>query len=737
MAAFSRTWRRVETVRRGINVFYLDLSALFPEGSEITDASYEEHPVIRTGGISQPHKTLHMILYGEHNQTNITLTGAGTTVDAKFVTFMVRLTVDTLHVRRYNYTVPKELQADADAAAAAAMDYDQLPLTFAEIPPDKRGPQLVADSAAEPVAAAAGVSTDTDSLIRRLIFPPEVQAELGAVDREAADGDLTESGSRIQKSAIVAKFLSDLKSKNHAIPYRDDDAVAAPKNLLPVAAATASATNQKAQQPPAGREAPAAADVRVIVDPPPVGRRAGGGEERAGEKPAGEERRGLFERQAEELLAQQRKLAEDQERLDLNSQQRAVPPGQQRQIRGGGGQRQPQPAAAQTPSPQQPRQQSKSRDAPVANADLPPAREAKSGNADRKAAEHQEAPPPVGGGGGGGGGEDQDVARRQAEKLHEQMRILGEQQEKVNAQKEKAAAKKKERKDAAAAGKMRERKPARVKRESAGIVAKDEQVGAAKDGEGRQVGARRLQGITGASGVDVQEMGNLPWERQGVFQDLIEESGRRRALRGYETAARRGRRTLDTFADSLRFVNKLYSRHYGYEARKVPAHMPHMIDVAVMDALHARFPAEWDETSRHRIRSPNDMQFSFSYFYFLMSEKQTMTTEELFAMFDTDKTREATTVKALLHDFYETMLPLQCQFELPLDYRNRFLHMAELRSWRIYRDILKAITYLCLFLLVCFSAASFCSQQISAVSRRVWRTRRESGSPGDGSRMNV
>jgi hypothetical protein len=38
------------------------------------------------------------------------------------------------------------------------------------------------------------------------------------------------------------------------------------------------------------------------------------------------------------------------------------------------------------------------------------------------------------------------------------------------------------------------------------------------------------------------------------------------------------RKLLDTFADSLRHVNRLFNQIYGYMARKVPAHMPHFID---------------------------------------------------------------------------------------------------------------------------------------------------------------
>lgn len=52
-----------------------------------------------------------------------------------------------------------------------------------------------------------------------------------------------------------------------------------------------------------------------------------------------------------------------------------------------------------------------------------------------------------------------------------------------------------------------------------------------------------------------------------------------------------------------------------------------------------RFPEEWDETSAHRVRSSTDMQFAFSYFYYLMGVTRNITAEEIFDMMDTDKSR--------------------------------------------------------------------------------------------------
>lgn len=43
--------------------------------------------------------------------------------------------------------------------------------------------------------------------------------------------------------------------------------------------------------------------------------------------------------------------------------------------------------------------------------------------------------------------------------------------------------------------------------------------------------------------------------------------------------------TSDTFGDSLKFVNKLYNKEFGFEARKVIAHMPHFLDRDILTEL--------------------------------------------------------------------------------------------------------------------------------------------------------
>ena len=79
----------------------------------------------------------------------------------------------------------------------------------------------------------------------------------------------------------------------------------------------------------------------------------------------------------------------------------------------------------------------------------------------------------------------------------------------------------------------------------------------------------------------------LPWERLDLFPDLPGRSSRHNeeAELPYATPSRRGRHLLDTFGDSLKHVNQLYNKEYGHKPRKVPAHMPHMINKEIMQEL--------------------------------------------------------------------------------------------------------------------------------------------------------
>ena len=92
----------------------------------------------------------------------------------------------------------------------------------------------------------------------------------------------------------------------------------------------------------------------------------------------------------------------------------------------------------------------------------------------------------------------------------------------------------------------------------------------------------------------------LPWERLHLF-----DSTPSRLADAYKVAGHRSRGLLedmtDTFADSLRHVNRLYTKEYGHTSRKVPSHMPHYIQKDVMVALQNKFPEQYDLTSSHSV----------------------------------------------------------------------------------------------------------------------------------------
>ncbi|CAG5121922.1 unnamed protein product [Candidula unifasciata] len=79
---------------------------------------------------------------------------------------------------------------------------------------------------------------------------------------------------------------------------------------------------------------------------------------------------------------------------------------------------------------------------------------------------------------------------------------------------------------------------------------------------------------------------------------------------------------------------------------------------------------------------------------------------------------EARTVKSILQDFYESLVPIPSQFELARDYRNRFLHMEELREWRLYRDRLRFWTHVALAVLVVMTLMSFLGEKIDNLVRK-------------------
>lgn len=100
-----------------------------------------------------------------------------------------------------------------------------------------------------------------------------------------------------------------------------------------------------------------------------------------------------------------------------------------------------------------------------------------------------------------------------------------------------------------------------------------------------------------------------------------------------EPVHRQSRRLLiDAFGASLLHVNALLDQQLGSvsNTRRVPAHMPHFLDKTILQEIHDIWPEQFRATSSHRFRDPTDMQFSFTYFYYLMQATRSFDMDDFF-----------------------------------------------------------------------------------------------------------
>lgn len=129
----------------------------------------------------------------------------------------------------------------------------------------------------------------------------------------------------------------------------------------------------------------------------------------------------------------------------------------------------------------------------------------------------------------------------------------------------------------------------------------------------------------------------------------------------------RQRANFDAYGASLQHTNRVFNKHYGFKVRQVPAHAPIMIDTDIMEDLQRKFRKEFQITSRNRFRHADDMQFSFSYYHFLMEEQKDVSVDQIFDRFDTDQsgTWSDREIRTLLTKLYELPLTYQIveQFE--------------------------------------------------------------------------
>ncbi|XP_076815402.1 N-acetylglucosamine-1-phosphotransferase subunits alpha/beta-like isoform X2 [Clavelina lepadiformis] len=207
-------------------------------------------------------------------------------------------------------------------------------------------------------------------------------------------------------------------------------------------------------------------------------------------------------------------------------------------------------------------------------------------------------------------------------------------------------------------------------------VAKQENVENNKTGGGFV--SRNVLSLKSALLGQPSNYGFLPWEHDKKIQhDIKRIEDRQKVENDYKTTFKK-RKLLDTFGDSLRFVSGIFNKRFGFTQRKVPAHMPHFIDKNIMYELQNKFPEEYDLTSSHQFRHSKDMQFAFSYFYYIMSERKSMDLEEIFLEFDTD-------LSGVLSD-REIRLFATKIFSLPLTLEELTSVEAELKrcAWELY-----------------------------------------------------
>lgn len=92
----------------------------------------------------------------------------------------------------------------------------------------------------------------------------------------------------------------------------------------------------------------------------------------------------------------------------------------------------------------------------------------------------------------------------------------------------------------------------------------------------------------------------------------------------------------DVFAKSLIYSNKFFNKIYGFRTRKVLAHVGFLLEKSIIEEMMFKFSKEIRKTQLHRFRNPEDLQYAFTYYNFLISENFNQTSEEIFNIFDTD-----------------------------------------------------------------------------------------------------
>lgn len=158
------------------------------------------------------------------------------------------------------------------------------------------------------------------------------------------------------------------------------------------------------------------------------------------------------------------------------------------------------------------------------------------------------------------------------------------------------------------------------------------------EGESRRQKRTFLENLVSGADVNLTDLVSEHNQRVMSLNKLNRRRfGRKKWIGGNSSLIEKIRRSsFDAYGASLQHSNRIFNAHYGFTARQVPAHAPIMIDRDVMEELQTRFRKEFQVTSRNRFRHADDMQFSFSYYYYLIHERATVSIGEIFDRFDTD-----------------------------------------------------------------------------------------------------
>ncbi|KAJ5378104.1 uncharacterized protein N7496_005513 [Penicillium cataractarum] len=77
----------------------------------------------------------------------------------------------------------------------------------------------------------------------------------------------------------------------------------------------------------------------------------------------------------------------------------------------------------------------------------------------------------------------------------------------------------------------------------------------------------------------------------------------------------------DLVANAIRSVIKAFNGRFpsSKHLRRVPSHMPHMMNKQILTELKGMFPQQFQLNSAHRFRHPQDLQVGFAYFNYLIN----------------------------------------------------------------------------------------------------------------------